>query len=1087
MQELYYFTTDFNFNKVKKLIVLYTLFGLFTGTFANPVDDSTAKLVGRNFLLYKTNFSQHTNIDNLSLSYTAIDSISQKALFYVFNTIGTKGFVIVAADNSVKPILGYSDEINFDNTNIPIQFTEWMDGYKSEINYAVKNSKEIDTSWKELLKPRAKPTKELFGLSTFGIAVVSPLLKTTWNQSPYYNTQCPIDATKGQTVTGCVATVMAQIMKYWKYPAKGIGTRSYIPKSNPQFGLLTANFGGTTYLWDSMPNALLATSTANQTKAIATLMYQCGVSVNMDYTTTNSVAYTTGGLYYNSADYALQAYFGYDNNLQAIQRSSFTSAKWIDTIEKELKAGRPVIYRGTGSGGGHSFIADGYDNNNYLHINWGWGGSNNGYYQMDSLNPKSIGIGGGAGGYNNTQFAIIGIQPNAGTLYGIGLNSTLTLSSATIPFDSVFSVTANLINVGTTNFAGDYSAAVFDASNNFVDFIQTISNTTLKSGISTKSLKFSTLGLTTMLPGTYEVAIYYRTTGGNWTLVANNGIFNNYIFIKVNPVVPKIITLALSGCKSIVYNGKTYLSSTVVNDTLKAVQGWDSLYKVATITITAPVTPSVSIAATKTTINKGDNVLFTATPTNGGTTPTYQWKKNSVNINGATAATYTTTTLSNNDTITCQLTSNVACVTFATTLSNKIIEKVITSLSISGNLITPSGTGIPKVFVGLNGAKSLFTNKYSFTVSSNANYTLKPSKNNDSFKTNGVSIIDVYLVQAHILGKQLLGSPYKIIAADVNNDGSVSLTDVFYMKRLILGLDTTFTGTRLWAFVDSAYKFPIATNPFPYKDSISFNNLLSNQPKQTFIGVKLGDVNYDWKSTIAGIDNKPNKPIQLYYPTISTIKGNQTEVRIPLKVKDFKNIIGFQFTLNYNSKNLQLVGVENNTLGIEYNTTHKENGRITFLWNDKTILSRTLMDSTKLMDLLFTQKENGGNDSLSITDDITPIEAWDANYQKHGMELSAINDLPITQPILSTENWAIVPNPSDGLLKINLSLKENKDIHFYLTTVEGRLLSLKKIAVIKGFSTLTLNLNEHGKLAAGVYYLKALGLDVQDTKKVIIR
>ena len=773
--------------------------------------------------------------------------------------------------------------------------------------------------------------------------------------------------------------------------------------------------------------------------------------------------------------------------MQAIQRSSFTAAKWIDTIEKELKAGRPVIYRGTGNGGGHSFIADGYDNNNYLHINWGWGGANNGYYQIDSLNPKSIGIGGGSGGYNSSQFAIIGIKPDAGTLYKIGMNSNLTLSSTSIPFDSAFSVTANLTNVGLTNFTGDYSAAVFDASNNFVDFIQTISNTTLKSGQSTTSLTFSTTGLTTMLPATYEVAIYYRPTGGNWTLVANNGIYNNYTFIKVNPYVPKTTLLTMSGCKNVLYNGKTYLSSTVVKDTLKAVQGWDSLYKVATINVTIPVTPSVSIAATKTTINKGDNVQFTATPVNGGTTPSYQWKKNSVNISGAMAATYTTTTLSNNDTITCQITSNIVCATVATAISNKIIEKVIPLLSISGSLITPSGMGIPKAFVGLNGVKSLFSGNYNFSVASNANYTLKPSKNNDSSKENGVSIIDVYLVQAHILGKKLLGSPYKIIAADVNNDGVVSVTDVLQIKRLILGLDTTFTGNRLWAFVDSAYKFPITTNPFPYKDSILLNNLLINQTKQTFIGIKLGDVNYDWQSAIAGINNKPNKSIHLYYDAISTAKSNQIEVRIPVKVNDFKDMIGLQFTLNYNSKNLQLVGVEHNILGIEYGAAYKENGKISFLWNDKTMQSQTLADSTTLMELIFTSNKTGNNDSLSITSDITPVEAWDANYQKHGMELSAFNNLIVSQSTVSTESWAIVPNPSDGLVKANLSLKENKDIQFYLTTVEGRLLSQKSMSVTKGNSTLTLNLNEHGKLASGVYYLKALGLEVQETKKVIIR
>jgi hypothetical protein len=1232
---------------VKKLILLFALFGLFTKLFANPVDDSTAKLVGKNFLLYKSNSNVFTTIGNLTLTYKATDSTNTRVLFYVFNIDNPKGFVIVSGDDNVKPILGYSDKANFLVDQMPIQLTEWFDGYKKDIDYAVKNklnNSDITAQWQTLIKPQTRQTIELFGITTFGTPVVSPLITTIWNQTKYYDNLCPYDTQSGvNTVTGCVATVMAQVMKYWKYPTKGIGTRTYTPKTNPQYGSLTANFGNTTYLWDSMPTALTAASTANQVKAVANLMYHCGVSVDMDYSTTNSVAYTTGGLYFQSADYALEAYFGYDNNLQAIQRSNFTSAKWIDTIQKELKAGRPVIYRGTGSGGGHSFIADGYDNNNYLHFNWGWGGINDGYYQIDSLNPKILGTGGGSGGYNNYQFAIIGIKPSASTVYGIGLNANLSLSATNIEFNSAVAVTTSLTNVGTTTFTGDFALAAFDASNNFVDFIKTIPSNTVKSGASTSTLNFSTTGNLSLLPGTYELAVYYKPTGGNWTLVNNNSTYNNYIFLTVNTVIPKTTNLTFTGCKSVVYNSKTYLSSTVVTDTLKAVQGWDSLYivaninikpitpttksvaytgcssvvyksitytkstvirdtvrsfqgcdsiynvanitikpitpttnsvayagcssvvyksitytkssvirdtvrsfqgcdsiynvanitikpiapttnsvayagcssvvyksitytkstvirdtiksyqgcdsiyNVANITVTIPVSPSVTVSATKTTIITGDSITFTASPINGGTSPVYQWKKNGVIISGATSATYTTPLLANNDTITCQVTSNLSCVTTSVAVSNKVVVKVLSLLSIGGNISTPSGTPISKVSVVLNGNKSLFSGSYNLNAPSNSNYVLKASKNNDSLKANGVSVIDVYLVQSHILGKQLLNSPYKIIAADVNNDGLVSVSDLLLMKRLILGMDTTFTGNRLWAFVDSAYQFANSANPFPFKDSILINNLLINQSKQNFIGVKLGDVNYDWQSTIAGTDNKPNSTVHLYYPSMSTAISNQNEIRLPIKVSDFKNLIGLQFTMNYNSKNLDLVGIENNVLGIEYGIAHREKGKISFLWNDKNMLSQTLEDSTTLMELVFKKTSNTNTDSLAITADITPIEAWDINYQKHPIALSAITKQPIPTPTITTESWAIVPNPSDGLLKIKLSIKENKDIQFYLTTVEGRLLNLKKVSALKGNTTISLNLNDKGKLASGIYYLKAVGLDAHDTKKVVIR
>ena len=120
-----------------------------------------------------------------------------------------------------------------------------------------------------------------------------------------------------------------------------------------------------------MPNAISGSSTDSEINSVATLMYSCGVSVSMDYGTASSwgsIAFTTGGLEYQSADYALKTYFGYDTTLNGIYRSNYSYSTWMDTIEKELKAGRPVIYRGTGNGGGHCFVADGYDNQNYLHF-----------------------------------------------------------------------------------------------------------------------------------------------------------------------------------------------------------------------------------------------------------------------------------------------------------------------------------------------------------------------------------------------------------------------------------------------------------------------------------------------------------------------------------------------------------------------------------------------------------------------------------------------------------------------------------------------------------------------------------------------
>lgn len=192
--------------------------------------------------------------------------------------------------------------------------------------------------------------------------------------------------------------------------------------------------------------------------------------------------------------------------------------------------------------------------------------------------------------------------------------------------------------------------------------------------------------------------------------------------------------------------------------------------------------------------------------------------------------------------------------------------------TIKGNIVSPSGAAVSNVNINytgtMNGSVTDTTSAYTLNLTGSGNYIVSPYKNNDIYKVNGVSTIDAVLIQSHILGKNILNSPYKLIAADVNGDGKVTAIDIVYIKRLILGIDTTFTNSatsqnRLWAFVDSNYKFADTTNPFPFKDSITYNGLNANQTNQTFIGIKLGDVNWDWNPAIAKMPNpvfiKPKK------------------------------------------------------------------------------------------------------------------------------------------------------------------------------------------------------------------------------------
>lgn len=272
---------------MNKIFTICLLLSLYYQAISKPVSESSARLVGRNFLSTKTNASLANKTGPLVvLAYqatspgsTAAPNTVSQALYYVYN-IGN-GFVIVSGDDAANPILAYSNEGNFNQQKISPSISYWLSGYQKQIQYIIDNNikptSAITAKWDALINNTQQPS----ALSTL---TVSPMMSTTWNQSPYYNDLCPYDNVKDSfTVTGCVATAMAQVMKYWNYPTTGSGFYSY---SDPHYGTQSANFSSTTYAWDSMPNAV-----SNANNAVATLMYHCGVSLNMTYGVDESSSY----------------------------------------------------------------------------------------------------------------------------------------------------------------------------------------------------------------------------------------------------------------------------------------------------------------------------------------------------------------------------------------------------------------------------------------------------------------------------------------------------------------------------------------------------------------------------------------------------------------------------------------------------------------------------------------------------------------------------------------------------------------------------------------------------------------------------
>ena len=355
-------------------------------TFAERVTSETARKVASTFL------------NNNGTKSVQLTDLSKEAGFpnlYIFTA--DKGFVIMSADDCVQPILGYSLTGRFVAENMPTNVSGWLQGYNDEIQYAIDNNMKANTEtaklWKDLMDGNSKAGK--------ATVVVDALIQTTWDQDPGYNDLCPYDYNANQlTVTGCAAIAMAQIMRYWEYPSHGVGSNSYTPSAHPEYGVQSVNFAQATYDWTAMP---LHSSSAE----VAKLMYHCGVSVNMDY----NIAANGGSSAYNTSLVpAFKNYFNYKTTA-TLQWKDYYSGNWTDLLKTELNAGRPIEYNGSGSGGGHAFVCDGYDSSNYFHFNWGWSGSNDGFYSLSNLVPGSGGSGGGSYNFTQSQSAVIGIEP----------------------------------------------------------------------------------------------------------------------------------------------------------------------------------------------------------------------------------------------------------------------------------------------------------------------------------------------------------------------------------------------------------------------------------------------------------------------------------------------------------------------------------------------------------------------------------------------------------------------------------------------------------------------------------------------------
>ena len=365
---------------MKKSLLALLLVLTSLAVLASPVDQSTAVLVARNFALSQLDAARRAALGDkpfldAHVIYTHTMPASGNAAIYAVD-LGT-GFVLVSADDVAHPVLGYNLGRTWPKQTLATQVSSFLDDLARQIESAVGNDPDSETAeeWQELLLPGSTPRPKDIPDS------VGPLLTTTWDQGQYYNALCPEDPNgpDGHCVTGCVATAMAQIINYWGYPIHGRGIHSY---SQDTYGTLTVNYDSANYDYAHMPNALTSSSTEEEIQAVATLMRDCGVSVNMRYAANES-----GALVFDIRG-AMTDYFIFSPYLKYTEKESWPEDEWIQALKSNVSQQHPMLYGGSGDNGGHMFICDGYNDVDFFHFNFGWSGACDGWYQTSAVSPN---------------------------------------------------------------------------------------------------------------------------------------------------------------------------------------------------------------------------------------------------------------------------------------------------------------------------------------------------------------------------------------------------------------------------------------------------------------------------------------------------------------------------------------------------------------------------------------------------------------------------------------------------------------------------------------------------------------------------
>ena len=407
--------------------------------------------------------------------------------FYVFGN--ERCFVIISADDCVHPVLGYSTDDGFGEDAMPEVIMDWLKAYDDGIAFVkerrLEATTEIRKEWNGLLCGG--------GLEPKSRNFVKPLIRTKWSQSAPFNNLCPPDTANhltGHAVSGCGAIAMAQIMNYWEHPVRGIGFHSYTPALHQEYGELSVNFSETTYDWDNIKNLYTRGYSSAEALAVATLVYHCGVSVNMDYGPSSSNVAAP------ILDSAMRYYFDYASTTNYVFKSQYSNTQWISMLKNDLDNLQPLLYRACSDNQGtnaHIFVCDGYDENDLFHFDWGIiGGRFDGYYTIADLHQGSV-------NYTYGNAAMFGCHPNETSINPPSNVATtfngrvVTISWSPVPSSAYYKVyrdgdliANNLTSTSYTDCNVSYGSHTY-----YIKSVKSDGTMSLRSNIATVDLHFT--------------------------------------------------------------------------------------------------------------------------------------------------------------------------------------------------------------------------------------------------------------------------------------------------------------------------------------------------------------------------------------------------------------------------------------------------------------------------------------------------------------------------------------------------------------------------------------------------------------------